>query len=150
MQVNRKALLASLLVSMPAPLVLGGILRAFDTLFVFQSTTPLTDYFATYVVTVVVALVTVSLSHSRPAAAASKIKRKLQGSEEGTVKWFNVKKGFGFITRDSGDDVFVHFRAIEGHGRKVLRQGQRVSFTVVDAEKGLQANDVTVTDGSDE
>ncbi|WP_246065617.1 cold-shock protein [Hydrocarboniclastica marina] len=60
------------------------------------------------------------------------------------MKWFNVKKGFGFITRDSGDDVFVHFRAIEGEGRRVLRQGQRVSFVVVEANKGLQADQVEV------
>ncbi|MBD3655400.1 MULTISPECIES: cold-shock protein [Marinobacter] len=67
-----------------------------------------------------------------------------EGDEEGTVKWFNVKKGFGFIVRDSGDEVFVHFRAIRGRGRRVLRQGQLVRFNVVDADKGLQADNVSI------
>ena len=67
-----------------------------------------------------------------------------EGNEEGTVKWFNVKKGFGFIVRDSGDEVFVHFRAIRGRGRRVLRQGQMVRFNVVEADKGLQADNVSI------
>lgn len=67
-----------------------------------------------------------------------------EGDEEGTVKWFNVKKGFGFIVRDSGDEVFVHFRAIRGRGRRVLRQGQLVRFNVVEADKGLQADNVSI------
>ncbi|MGM0774116.1 cold-shock protein [Marinobacter sp.] len=67
-----------------------------------------------------------------------------EGNEEGTVKWFNVKKGFGFIVRDSGDEVFVHFRAIRGRGRRVLRQGQLVRFSVVEADKGLQADNVSI------
>ncbi len=64
------------------------------------------------------------------------------GRETGTVKWFNVSKGFGFITRDSGDDVFVHYRAIRGEGHRTLSEGQRVEFVVVDKDKGLQAEDV--------
>jgi len=62
--------------------------------------------------------------------------------EAGTVKWFNVTKGFGFITRDAGDDVFVHYRAIRGDGHRTLMEGQRVDFVVVENEKGLQAEDV--------
>ena len=62
--------------------------------------------------------------------------------EMGTVKWFNVTKGFGFITRDSGDDVFVHYRAIRGEGHRTLSEGQRVEFIVVNKDKGLQAEDV--------
>ena len=69
-----------------------------------------------------------------------------EGAEEGTVKWFNVKKGFGFIVRESGDEVFVHFRAIRGRGRRVLRQGQSVRFDVVEASKGLQADNVSTLD----
>ena len=64
------------------------------------------------------------------------------GREMGTVKWFNVTKGFGFITRDIGDDVFVHYRAIRGEGHRTLTEGQRVEFVVVDKDKGLQAEDV--------
>ena len=60
----------------------------------------------------------------------------------GTVKWFNDSKGFGFITRESGPDVFVHFRAIQGTGHRTLTEGQRVSFRVTQGPKGLQAEDV--------
>jgi CspA family cold shock protein len=61
----------------------------------------------------------------------------------GTVKWFNDAKGFGFITRDNGPDVFVHFRAINGGGHRTLVEGQKVSFRVVQGQKGLQAEDVS-------
>ena len=64
------------------------------------------------------------------------------GREMGTVKWFNTSKGFGFISRDSGDDVFVHFRAIRGEGHRVLTEGQRVEFSIMMRDKGLQAEDV--------
>jgi len=62
--------------------------------------------------------------------------------DTGTVKWFNTSKGFGFISRDSGDDIFVHFRAIRGDGHRVLVEGQRVEFSVMHRDKGLQAEDV--------
>ena len=62
--------------------------------------------------------------------------------EIGTVKWFNDAKGFGFISRESGEDVFVHFRAIQMQGFKSLQEGQKVSFTVVQGQKGLQADSV--------
>ena len=63
--------------------------------------------------------------------------------ENGTVKWFNFKKGYGFITRDQGDDVFVHFRNIDGDGRRSLSDGQRVRFVVIPGDKGLQADQVS-------
>lgn len=66
--------------------------------------------------------------------------------ETGSVKWFNDSKGFGFIQRDQGDDVFVHFRAIRGEGHRSLKEGQRVEFTVSKGEKGLQADDVVIVD----
>ncbi|MHB1948219.1 MAG: cold-shock protein [Gammaproteobacteria bacterium] len=66
--------------------------------------------------------------------------------EKGTVKWFNNSKGFGFILRDKGDDVFVHFKAINGTGYKSLEEGQRVEFSVTQGQKGLQAEEVTVID----
>lgn len=62
--------------------------------------------------------------------------------ETGKVKWFNASKGFGFITREQGDDVFVHYRSIRGEGHRTLREGQRVEFVVMKGEKGLQAEDV--------
>ncbi len=61
---------------------------------------------------------------------------------EGTVKWFNEAKGFGFIEQDSGPDVFVHFSAIQGEGFKTLNEGDRVSFDVVKGPKGPQAENV--------
>lgn len=63
--------------------------------------------------------------------------------ENGTVKWFNDAKGFGFISRQNGEDVFVHFRAIETQGFKSLKEGQAVSFEVVQGQKGLQADKVS-------
>ncbi|MGX6978580.1 cold-shock protein [Vagococcus elongatus] len=63
--------------------------------------------------------------------------------EQGTVKWFNAEKGFGFIQREEGDDVFVHFSAIEGDGFKTLEEGQSVSFDVEDSDRGPQATNVT-------
>jgi len=62
--------------------------------------------------------------------------------EVGTVKWFNDSKGFGFITRSNGTDVFVHFTSIRGEGYRSLEDGQQVEFEVVQGDKGLQAQDV--------
>lgn len=62
--------------------------------------------------------------------------------ETGTVKWFNSSKGFGFIVREQGEDIFVHYTAIRGEGYRSLEEGQRVEFTVVDGKKGPQAQDV--------
>ncbi len=63
--------------------------------------------------------------------------------ETGTVKWFNSSKGYGFISRDGGDDVFVHFKAIEGEGYKSLEEGDKVQFEVGDGPKGPQAMKVS-------
>ena len=62
---------------------------------------------------------------------------------EGTVKWFNESKGFGFITQESGPDVFVHYSAIQGDGFKTLSEGDNVRFDVVQGNKGPQASNVT-------
>ncbi|WP_201556334.1 cold-shock protein [Psychrobacter sp. 72-O-c] len=62
--------------------------------------------------------------------------------EHGIVKWFNDSKGFGFIQRDSGEDIFVHFRAIQGDGYRSLKDGEKVEFSVVEGDKGLQAEEV--------
>ncbi|MGI9293588.1 MAG: cold-shock protein [Pseudomonadales bacterium] len=64
--------------------------------------------------------------------------------EQGSVKWFNTNKGYGFIARDSGGEIFVHYRSIQGTGRRFLRDGQRVEFTVGEGDKGPQAEDVGV------
>jgi CspA family cold shock protein len=62
--------------------------------------------------------------------------------ETGVVKWFNSSKGYGFITRDEGEDIFVHYRSIEGEGFKTLEEGDKVEFEVGEGPKGLQANKV--------
>lgn len=63
--------------------------------------------------------------------------------EKGTVKWFNATKGFGFISTEAGEDVFVHFSAIQGDGFKSLDEGDQVEFETVEGEKGPQATNVT-------
>ena len=63
--------------------------------------------------------------------------------QKGTVKWFNGSKGYGFITRDEGDDVFVHYNAILGDGYKSLDEGDKVQFEVEQGPKGLQATNVS-------
>lgn len=82
----------------------------------------------------------VSFYKSSPSLASQSY--DMTNRDTGTVKWFNTSKGFGFISRDSGDDIFVHFRAIRGEGHRVLVEGQRVEFSVMNRDKGLQAEDV--------
>lgn len=67
--------------------------------------------------------------------------------EAGKVKWFNASKGFGFIQRENGEDVFVHYRAIRGDGYRSLNEGQVVEFVVKQGPKGWQAEDVSTLDG---
>ncbi len=66
--------------------------------------------------------------------------------ESGTVKWFNDSKGYGFISRESGDDVFVHYSDIQGGGFKSLREGQKVEFSVEQGDKGPKATNVSALD----
>jgi CspA family cold shock protein len=73
--------------------------------------------------------------------AYSKVSQSVR--EQGTVKWFNASKGYGFIQRQSGEDVFVHFSAIQAEGYKSLNEGQAVEFEVTRGPKGLQAANVT-------
>ena len=98
---------------------------------------------------IIVALVSPAIKSSAPSASGSKSVPKAKkskpsgkGREQGEVKWFNVSKGYGFVTRSTGEDIFVHFRSIRGEGRRVLREGQEVEFTVTDGDKGPQAEDV--------
>lgn len=101
--------------------------------------------------TFIASLLSSALVLYRPSGRTAKRSRRRAASaatgtrEGGHVKWFNTAKGYGFITRDSGDDVFVHFRAIRGSGHRSLKEGQRVEFSVSRAEKGLQADDVAAT-----
>lgn len=97
--------------------------------------------------TVATVLLTSLPTSSGPAATAPREPAMDGGSDEpreqGEVKWFNSGKGFGFITKDDGEEIFVHFRAIRGEGRRSLKDGQRVSFVVANTDKGPQAEDVT-------
>ena len=67
-------------------------------------------------------------------------------STTGTVKWFNAEKGYGFITSDEGKDIFVHYSAIQADGFRSLEEGQKVSFEIVESDRGQQAANVVVTD----
>ena len=66
----------------------------------------------------------------------------MSARQTGTVKWFNDEKGFGFITPESGADLFVHYRSIQSTGFKSLQEGQKVSFIAVQGQKGMQADEV--------
>jgi len=81
-------------------------------------------------------------SGATPAQSAAASTSALD-KELGNVKWFSASKGFGFITRDTGEDIFVHFRSIMGNGHRILREGQRVEFAVTEGTKGLQAEEVS-------
>ena len=72
----------------------------------------------------------------------------MEDREAGSVKWFSSKKGYGFITRESGEDIFVHFKAIEMEGYKTLNQGDDVVFKVGDSDKGLEAQNVALKQAS--
>ena len=76
----------------------------------------------------------------RPQKRVNKLGKQMK--EQGTVKWFNNEKGYGFISRNSGDDVFVHHSAIQGGGFKSLNEGDNVEFEVAKGPKGLQAQNV--------
>ena len=89
---------------------------------------------------VIASLIAVKTTSSKSAYAGATISGD---QERGTVKWFNAAKGFGFITRENGEDVFVHFRSIQGKGHRSLGEGQAVIFSVTEGDKGLQAVDVT-------
>lgn len=155
--------LATLLTSTPEPLQL---LAAGELIEALGSTRGIAAYIITLILFGIVGFLAIALSGRQQASQRNASARSggaqahnnhyddiddgdydddsPEGDEEGSVKWFNVKKGFGFIVRDSGDEIFVHFRAIRGRGRRVLRQGQLVRFNVVEADKGLQADNVSI------
>lgn len=79
---------------------------------------------------------------SPPCYVIREITRYMANRETGTVKWFDNAKGYGFIQRNAGEDVFVHFRQIKGEGFRTLQEGQQVEFSIVQGQKGLQAEEV--------
>lgn len=145
-----KNLLLSCMVALLAPLIFPFILTSTEGQLVGSG------IFKLYIFALLLAYLSFSLAYLlRP-----KRKRKFKGAkftqedlkklpqEEGTVKWFNVHKGFGFIVRDSGGEVFVHFRSIRGTGNRSLFEGQRVSFVALASAKGMQAEDVCILDNN--
>ena len=152
-----KKLLVSSIVALPFPFLLVVVLGLASALpenlganeFLSSAQGPI-FYAIAWFFFLAASTLTLILSGSKPASASSNDQYESddgagpEGKEGGTVKWFNVNKGFGFITTDAGEDVFVHFRSIRGHGRRSLRQGQAVRFDLSDGEKGMQAENVSV------
>lgn len=135
------------IVAAVAPIILAGALSLIPgvmelTAAELFSLTMTTSKVLAFVATFVVVLVLLILFQQ--IAQPLVIQFDEDDREDGQVKWFNVSKGFGFVTRDSGEDVFVHFRSIRGRGHRSLQEGQRVRFGVVESTKGLQAEDVTI------
>lgn len=102
---------------------------------------PALAYFSIALLAALVTLVLTGKPITRKTRATSTAATR-SAKETGSVKWFSASKGFGFITRDNGEDIFVHFRSIAGNGHRILREGQRVEFEVTEGSKGLQAEDV--------
>ncbi|MBR9829212.1 MAG: cold shock domain-containing protein [Oceanospirillales bacterium] len=138
--------------------VLASVVAAFVIPFLLQSVASIEigfDVAVLAVIAVVVFIVTLA-SAWQPGAATAVTADAAQQDDDiesddvndprelGVVKWFNVSKGFGFITRGNGDDVFVHFRNIRGRGHRSLNEGQQVRFSVRESDKGLQAEDVSI------
>ena len=117
--------------------------------YLIELSTKLPEPIAYFAITVLAATITLLVTRStgnsarRQRSHAGRSMTKDPGKETGSVKWFSASKGFGFITRDNGEDIFVHFRSISGNGHRILREGQRVEFAVTEGSKGLQAEDVT-------
>jgi CspA family cold shock protein len=139
--------------------VLASVLAAFIVPFLLQKIASVEIGFTLPVLAVVALVVfVVTLAAAwQPGGASAPVKAESaqpvedgegedanDSRELGVVKWFNVSKGFGFITRDNGDDVFVHFRNIRGRGHRSLNEGQQVRFSVRESDKGLQAEDVSI------
>lgn len=137
----------SLLVALVAPIIVAAALSLVPelkllTIAELVSTSMTGAKWAAYVSVVVAAFILVLLAQVIAGPLVAQFEE--DDREEGAVKWFNVSKGFGFVTRESGEDVFVHFRSIRGRGHRSLQEGQRVRFGVVESSKGLQAEDVTI------
>lgn len=151
---NRKVLLRcsliSLLLAAPAPLLIALLASLVDGALTGALEQALTldgierIYVASAVAVFLILLVATLAVHSLTPQLVNLAEIENDDREMGEVKWFNVNKGYGFITRDNGEDVFVHFRAIRGKGHRTLAEGQKVRYHVINNERGLQADDVTV------
>ncbi|SEJ37468.1 cold shock protein (beta-ribbon, CspA family) [Pseudomonas sp. NFR16] len=125
-----------------ALLVLAVVLQILTLLVPLETIAGQPAVLVSLLAVVVAVAVHLAVSFYRSSPSPAPQSHDLGNRDTGTVKWFNTSKGFGFISRDSGDDIFVHFRAIRGEGHRVLVEGQRVEFSVMNRDKGLQAEDV--------
>ena len=139
---SMRALIASVIIALVAPLLMAAVLKE-------ELGSNFLVYFAFIFVSVYLgSLLSQTASSVSPSSTLSNDDEEDEDEdddrEEGTVKWFNSSKGFGFLTRDNGEDVFVHYRAIRGRGRRFLIEGQLVRFYVTEGEKGKQAENVSI------
>ncbi|MEP0071692.1 MAG: cold shock domain-containing protein [Marinomonas sp.] len=133
-----RAFVVSLVIALIVPLLIAGVLKE-------EMGTNFLVYFGFILVSVYVGAM---VSQVRIAGGDSESEEDEDDDrEQGTVKWFNSSKGFGFLTMENGDDVFVHYRAIRGRGRRFLVEGQLVRFYVTEGEKGKQAENVSIIRG---
>ncbi len=132
-----RALLVSLIFALVTPLVIAPLVKA-----------EIGEYYLVYFlvtfVTVYLGAVLSNVNVKETSSNDVESEEENDDRELGTVKWFNSSKGFGFLTMENGDDVFVHYRAIRGRGRRFLIEGQKVRFTVTEGEKGKQAENVSI------
>lgn len=133
-----RTFIVSLVIALIVPLFLAGVLKE-------EMGTNFLVYFGFVLVSVYVGAM---VSQASSAGYDSESEEDEDDDrEQGTVKWFNSSKGFGFLTMENGDDVFVHYRAIRGRGRRFLVEGQLVRFYVTEGEKGKQAENVSIIRG---
>jgi len=130
-------------------IVISAISTAIATQLLNAENITTTNVLITLAALIFVSTIVSALAKSNTATVKTKNNQEINENfdnsrESGTVKWFNTSKGFGFITRDNGDDVFVHFRSIRGQGHRTLFEGQRVEFSITEGDKGLQAEDVAI------
>ena len=149
-KVTLRCTLISLLLALPAPLLIviflsfteGALTRQLLTLLEVEGlTTSYLSVVAAVFLLLLAATFTLQAFSPRLTALAE---AENDDREIGEVKWFNVNKGYGFIKRESGEDIFVHFRAIRGRGHRTLAEGQKVRYYVIESDRGLQADDVTI------
>jgi len=132
-------------------LCVSGISAAIITLFIGKAAPlgELASYLVSGFLAAIILLISLSIktaprpARSKTAKPSSRAKPK-DGRESGTVKWFDTNKGYGFITRSMGEDIFVHFRSIKGSGYRSLYEGQAVEFIVTEGDKGPQAEDIHI------
>lgn len=139
-----RCLIISILLALPSPLLIGLLASIIDG---ENEYAVFTNYYIWIVIAVFILLLIATFAVQLLSPHVSSIAELEDDDREtGMVKWFNVNKGYGFITRDNGEDedVFVHFRAIRGKGHRTLVEGQRVRYYAIRNERGLQAEDVTV------